>query len=629
MALTKVTGSVWETDSNSMGINVKDHPYLATGNGSTDDSAAIQAAITAAAGGVVWIPNGTYVIGTSLDMGAAGVTILGESRWNTILKAGSSFTGNILHNASAGTGNSGLHYVSNMFFDLNGESCTGIDLTNINNSTFINLRFEGGANLAGHAGVGVMFSAHASRLQGSYSNQVINCDFTALSYGVQFKVGGNHNTITGGEFINCMCGVRTQSTTTNGVDTPKIFGSRFEGCGTGIYEGASYGEYHGLRFENNDQTITTPKTITGITDALPPVVTSTSHGFSNDDIVFLNLLNEATNLNGNGYIVKNKTTNTFELFEPGDFGSITAFADGSASKSTVTSAAHGLSDGDVVLIYGTTNYNGNFTVSSSTTNTFKINDAYVADDATGTWYNSSVAPTAAETSSTGRIYTLASGGLGEICFTDEGTGRKSDHPQFFGGYTADTVPLVMNMDNAVSEGLLMLNSDLDGIKLIEPSASRFMHIQGRVVRSIAGSALPSVPSGNDYAEYFDDELWLANNTWIGGLNTSGARQNLLSMNASNQVQIGDTTDMVYLASLAGSATWNPGSIAAGNEEAKNVTVTGAALGDFCMVSFSLDVADLVLSGEVTASNTVTAVLANNTGGAVDLGSGTLRAKVIK
>ena len=345
--------------------------------------------------------------------------------------------------------------------------------------------------------------------------------------------------------------------------------------------------------------------------------------------MFLNLLNEATNLNGNGYIVKNKTTNTFELFEPGDFGSITAFADGSASKSTVTSAAHGLSDGDVVLIYGTTNYNGNFTVSSSTTNTFKINDAYVADDATGTWYNSSVAPTAAETSSTGRIYTLASGGLGEICFTDEGTGRKSDHPQFFGGYTADTVPLVMNMDNAVSEGLLMLNSDLDGIKLIEPSASRFMHIQGRVVRSIAGSALPSVPSGNDYAEYFDDELWLANNTWIGGLNTSGARQNLLSMNASNQVQIGDTTDMVYLASLAGSATWNPGSIADGNEEATNVTVTGAALGDFCMVSFSLDVADLVLSGEVTASNTVTAVLANNTGGAVDLGSGTLRAKVIK
>ena len=101
------------------------------------------------------------------------------------------------------------------------------------------------------------------------------------------------------------------------------------------------------------------------------------------------------------------------------------------------------------------------------------------------------------------------------------------------------------------------------------------------------------------------------------------------MNASNQVQIGDTTDMVYLASLAGSATWNPGSIADGNEEATNVTVTGAALGDFCMVSFSLDVADLVLSGEVTASNTVTAVLANNTGGAVDLGSGTLRAKVIK
>lgn len=81
--------------------------------------------------------------------------------------------------------------------------------------------------------------------------------------------------------------------------------------------------------------------------------------------------------------------------------------------------------------------------------------------------------------------------------------------------------------------------------------------------------------------------------------------------------------------LDGSATWNPGSIADGNEEAKEVTVTGAALGDFAIASFSLDVSDLVLNACVTAANTVTCVLANNTGDAVDLGSGTIRARVIK
>lgn len=81
--------------------------------------------------------------------------------------------------------------------------------------------------------------------------------------------------------------------------------------------------------------------------------------------------------------------------------------------------------------------------------------------------------------------------------------------------------------------------------------------------------------------------------------------------------------------LTGSDTWDPGSIANGAEEAKEVTVTGAALGDFVRVSFSLDITDLVLDAKVTASNTVTCVLANNTGGAIDLGSGTIKVEVFK
>lgn len=76
------------------------------------------------------------------------------------------------------------------------------------------------------------------------------------------------------------------------------------------------------------------------------------------------------------------------------------------------------------------------------------------------------------------------------------------------------------------------------------------------------------------------------------------------------------------------ATWDPASIADGNEVATEVTVPGANLGDFAFASFSLDVADLQLSADVTAANTVTAVLANNTGGNVDLSSGTLRVKVV-
>jgi hypothetical protein len=78
-----------------------------------------------------------------------------------------------------------------------------------------------------------------------------------------------------------------------------------------------------------------------------------------------------------------------------------------------------------------------------------------------------------------------------------------------------------------------------------------------------------------------------------------------------------------------SATWDAGSIADGDEEAKEVTVTGAALGDFAIASLSIDIADLQLSADVTAANTVTCILSNSTGGAVDLASATLYVMVIQ
>lgn len=86
--------------------------------------------------------------------------------------------------------------------------------------------------------------------------------------------------------------------------------------------------------------------------------------------------------------------------------------------------------------------------------------------------------------------------------------------------------------------------------------------------------------------------------------------------------------MSRMSGFEASTTWDPGAILDGNEEAKEVTVPGAKLGDFAMCSFSLDVTDLALRADVTAANTVTVVLGNWTGGSLNLGSGTLRVKVI-
>lgn len=80
--------------------------------------------------------------------------------------------------------------------------------------------------------------------------------------------------------------------------------------------------------------------------------------------------------------------------------------------------------------------------------------------------------------------------------------------------------------------------------------------------------------------------------------------------------------------LTASTTWDPGAIADGDEEAKEVTVPGAALGDFALASLSVDVVDLQLTADVTAANTVTAVLSNSGVGTPNLASCTLRVMVI-
>lgn len=66
--------------------------------------------------------------------------------------------------------------------------------------------------------------------------------------------------------------------------------------------------------------------------------------------------------------------------------------------------------------------------------------------------------------------------------------------------------------------------------------------------------------------------------------------------------------------------WDVGNIGDETEKVKEVTVTGAVLGDFVKVSASLDMIDLVISGQVTASDTVTVTLSNVTSGTLDIGT---------
>lgn len=79
----------------------------------------------------------------------------------------------------------------------------------------------------------------------------------------------------------------------------------------------------------------------------------------------------------------------------------------------------------------------------------------------------------------------------------------------------------------------------------------------------------------------------------------------------------------------GSATYDPASLADGAGATTTVTVTGAALGDFAEASFSLDLQGITLTAWVSAANTVSVRFQNESGGILDLASGTLRARVRK
>ena len=74
-----------------------------------------------------------------------------------------------------------------------------------------------------------------------------------------------------------------------------------------------FGDQYIRFFKDNGQIVETAKNITGITQASPAVVTSSSHGYSNGDHVWINSVSGMTELNGRRFTVAGVTTNTFQL----------------------------------------------------------------------------------------------------------------------------------------------------------------------------------------------------------------------------------------------------------------------------------------------------------------------------
>lgn len=73
-------------------------------------------------------------------------------------------------------------------------------------------------------------------------------------------------------------------------------------------------------------------------------------------------------------------------------------------------------------------------------------------------------------------------------------------------------------------------------------------------------------------------------------------------------------DGVFIAKLA----VDPASLADGVGETRTVTITGAAVGDFVMFAPAIDIAGISITGYVSAANTVSFRIQNESAGTLDI-----------
>lgn len=188
-------------------INVTSAVYGAAGDGTTDDTAAIQAAIdaiTAAGGGLIYLPPGTYKLTSALTLTEVrDIAILGAGRYSTIIRQVTANTPAVQCNGLWYSRFEGIRFETtaaqsgNAVFELDGN----YDLTHtlsVQANTFKDCVFAGG-NLADYCFAMVRQGTGSG--QGS-ENLFLNCHFEGAVVACYFQAGLNalNNTFIGGNF---------------------------------------------------------------------------------------------------------------------------------------------------------------------------------------------------------------------------------------------------------------------------------------------------------------------------------------------------------------------------------------------------------------------------------------------
>ena len=158
-------------------INVKDAPYSAKGDGVTDDTAALQSALNAAAGGRLYIPKGIYKITSQLYVGTPifsvgqEVKIFGDGVSNSIISVSGNITGLMVEDSAGTKGgisdvgfiNSGNTYSGGGVVVFNYPNSIGIKIRDVFQFCIENVVCE-------QFGTGLQINNYNAWSEGTYTN---------------------------------------------------------------------------------------------------------------------------------------------------------------------------------------------------------------------------------------------------------------------------------------------------------------------------------------------------------------------------------------------------------------------------------------------------------------------------
>jgi hypothetical protein len=236
-------------------ISVKDAPYNARGNGSTDDTVAIQAALDAlpTTGGVVYLPPGRYKVSSTLMITQDNTTFIGAGAGNRIgatqvgagsrIEAATGISGSILRVQRTANDRT-VYGVKIQDIAIDGNSITG----NIDGILFRSVKGELHNVAINNC------TANGARIQG-YSgwpaerNKFIACDsgYNAAA-GIYFDSDASDNTIADCVFMQNQDGLLTTQSSVIISTTAFVSNTRY---GAYLNNAGSRSRFVGCRFQQN------------------------------------------------------------------------------------------------------------------------------------------------------------------------------------------------------------------------------------------------------------------------------------------------------------------------------------------------------------------------------------------